>query len=82
MTNKQMCVIVGAIIIGVLLIIFLPPYLNEKAEKEAQMERDESLECLTYRLTAYNNRIDETYGRRPDYAKEERRRKAAGCTPE
>jgi hypothetical protein len=81
MTNKQMCVIVGAIIIGVLLIIFLPPYL-EKADKEAQMERDNSIQCELYKVTVLLNQANALIGGRLDYAEEERQRKAGGCTPE
>jgi hypothetical protein len=78
MSTKQLCIIVGAILIGAAMIAFGPHYLDTRAQKE----RDKSSVCVDYRQR--NNAaeyMDRNGLPNKEWKKEtERRRVAGGCS--
>jgi hypothetical protein len=77
MTNKQVAVIVAAILVAGMLAVFGPSLLGSSQ----QSARDDSLDCSMYRLMASTDNLKALSGKMVDRAATERKRIAGGCTP-
>ena len=85
MSNKQLSVLVVAILVGASIIAFSSRSSDASSPRlsradAAQKEHDESEECLEYRIKYYMNDIDVLDGKPDKSAEIERLRIASGCT--
>lgn len=78
MSTKQLCIIVGAVLIGAAMITFGPHLLNERAQET----RDKSPVCADYRnRNNFADYMDKHGIANKEWKKEtERRRVAGGCS--
>ena len=77
MTNIQLSIIVGAVILTGCLAAFGPSAFASFR----QAQRDDSFNCKMYRVEASLNRVKELSGGGANSLKEERLRQSGGCSP-
>ena len=77
MTNIQLSIIVGAVILTGCLAAFGPSAFASFR----QAQRDDSFKCISYRTEASINRLKVLNGGRANRLEEERLRQSGGCSP-